>query len=186
MSKTVVGMIGKAGAGKDTVGDYLCANYGFKRVAFADPLKEGVKAMFMLTDEQAYDRVEREKPLELFPEWSPRKLYQYFGTELLRQNFDDDIWIKLLKKSVENIDSDRVIITDMRFPNELKELKSYSNSHALKVVRPNHIGLNVGIANHASEIHDLQGDYILNNDGTIEDLYKTVDIIMEKILNGHV
>jgi hypothetical protein len=182
MDNIVVGMIGKAGAGKDTVGDYLCDNYGFKRVAFADPLKKGVKAIFDLTDKQAYDRVEREKPLEYFPDWSPRKLFQYFGTELLRDNFDDDIWIKLFRKAVANIDSDRVIITDMRFPNELKEVKAYSNSYAFKVTRPNYIGTNVGISNHASESHDLQGDLLLENDGTIEDLYCKVDNVMRQIL----
>jgi hypothetical protein len=184
MEKIIIGMTGKAGAGKDTVGDYLCDNYGFQRVAFANPLKQGIKEMFMLTEEQITDRIIREQPLEYFPEWSPRKLFQFFGTELLRENFDDKIWIKLFHKTINNIQGDRIIVTDCRFPNEAKELKGMNDvqSHIVKVVRPDCIGTNVGLSNHASESHDIQSDIVLSNDETIEDLYSKVDKMIRKIL----
>jgi len=175
-------MIGKAGAGKDTVGDYLYENYGFERVSFAEPLKRGIKEMFMLTEEQIVDREIREQPLEFFPEWSPRKLFQYFGTELLRGQFDDGIWIKLFHKRLANMKNRRIIITDLRFPNELTEVKSLDNAFAIKVVRPNHIGTNVGISNHASESYDLQGDFELNNDSSLDALYSQVDNLMGQLL----
>jgi dephospho-CoA kinase len=191
MGKIIIGMIGKAGAGKDTVADYLCENYGFSRVAFANPLKEGVKEIFMLTDEQAYDRQEREKPLKYFPDWTPRKLYQYFGTELLRDNFDDDIWIKLFKKRIETMQNNKIVVTDVRFPNELSEIRGFGemdnmSSHLFNVIRPDHNGVNVGISNHASESHDLQGDFTIHNDGTIYDLNVKVDNLMKGIFDGHV
>ena len=40
----VILLSGWARSGKDTVADHLCATHGFKRVAFADPLKEAVAA----------------------------------------------------------------------------------------------------------------------------------------------
>ena len=61
--KIVIGIIGKAGSGKDTFGDYVVKKYSFDKLAFADPLKAGVKAIFMLDDHTAYDRVAREQPL---------------------------------------------------------------------------------------------------------------------------
>jgi hypothetical protein len=36
----IIGLTGKAGSGKDTIGKYIESEYGFKRVAFADKLKE--------------------------------------------------------------------------------------------------------------------------------------------------
>jgi dephospho-CoA kinase len=35
----LIGLSGKAGAGKDTVADYLVRCYKFQRMAFADPMK---------------------------------------------------------------------------------------------------------------------------------------------------
>ena len=35
-----IGLVGKAGTGKDTVAAYLVAVYGFRKFAFADKLKE--------------------------------------------------------------------------------------------------------------------------------------------------
>ena len=44
---------------------------------------------------------------------TPRKVYQWFGTELCRDNLDKDIWLKLVPKNIENL-----IISDVRFDNE--------------------------------------------------------------------
>src|SRR5690606_32695903 len=41
----LVGLIGKKRAGKDTVADVLVREYGYARVAFADPLKEAALAL---------------------------------------------------------------------------------------------------------------------------------------------
>ena len=50
----IIGLGFKARSGKDTVADYLIENYGFKRLAFADALKEGCRHIFELNDEQLY------------------------------------------------------------------------------------------------------------------------------------
>ena len=81
----LVGVCGKAGAGKDTVGDYLIEKYRFKKIALADPIKRMVKDVFVLNDHTVYDRVAREQPLERWPDWTVRTLLQYIGTELFRE-----------------------------------------------------------------------------------------------------
>jgi hypothetical protein len=48
-------LFGSRGSGKDTIGDYLVAKYGFTKVSFAAPLKQMVKIAFPdFTDEDLY------------------------------------------------------------------------------------------------------------------------------------
>ena len=42
----IVGLVGFAGAGKDTVADYLATKKGFKVDSFAKPLKDAVCDIF--------------------------------------------------------------------------------------------------------------------------------------------
>ena len=39
----ILGLAGPRGGGKDTLADYLVEDYSFKRIAFADPIREQVK-----------------------------------------------------------------------------------------------------------------------------------------------
>lgn len=93
---------GKAGSGKDTVGDFLVDHYGYERCSFAAPLKE--------------------KARELWPDldWSKkqRALLQTFGG-LCRQ-IDPLTWVKLASVTSQayNRMGIPVVITDCRYMNE--------------------------------------------------------------------
>ena len=179
----LVGMCGKAGSGKDTVGDYLVSKYAFTRIALADPIKRLVKDVFVLDDHTVYDRVAREQPLENFPNWTVRTLLQYIGTELFRNKIDDSIWVKSLWYRIQKNKNQNFVISDCRFPNEVQFFKEHADKGdfvCLKIIRPGYDG-NVGIASHASEAYDLSGDYEIINEGTKEDLYNKVDAIIGKI-----
>jgi len=184
----IIAITGKAGAGKDTIADYLIKEHGYKKISLADPIKRLVKDVFALTDFQVYDRDEREKPL---PQWggrSVRQLLQYIGTELFRTNIDPDIWVKSLWFNIEN-SQDNYVIPDVRFPNELNYLRSHvpaklyptgethSQFECWKVVRNGCDG-NVGIKGHASESFDLQADYILENNRDLQALYNEVELTL--------
>lgn len=190
MSKIIVGIIGKAGSGKDTIGDFLVDRYAFKKFSLADRLKACVQVMFMLDDCTMHSREAREKPLKDFPEWSVRKLLQFIGTELFRNNFDQDIWVKLLKKQIRESEANLIVVTDVRFPNEIEGIMEMSNSEDfkvcfIKVFREGKDGYNVGIANHASEKYDLEGDYMINNNGTILELYDKVSSIINSVYKNN-
>jgi len=177
-------MVGKAGSGKDTVGDYLIKNYGFNKIALADPIKRLVKDIFVLDDHTVYDRVAREQPLEKWPNWTVRKLLQYIGTELFRNNIDEAIWVKSLWYKIQEDRANNYIISDVRFENEQKYFKDNAKEGefvCIKVIRPGYNG-NVGLIGHASEAYDLKGDFEIINDGSIEDLYNKVDVIAKKFL----
>ena len=49
-----------------------------------------------------------------------RYCLEYFGTDVMRNNFDSDIWIKILKREARSAinNGKYVVIPDIRFPNE--------------------------------------------------------------------
>jgi len=175
----LVGICGKAGSGKDTVGDHLIEKYGFKKIALADPIKRLVKDVFALDDHTVYDRVAREQPLEQWDDWSVRKLLQYIGTELFRENIDDAVWVKSLWFKIQDDKENNYVVTDVRFPNELKffEEKGGKDFTSIKVIRNGCEG-SVGLKGHKSEAYDLKTEIEIYNDGTIEELYNNVDELM--------
>ena len=177
----LIGVCGKAGAGKDTIADYFINNHGFQKIALADPIKRLVKDVFVLDDHTVYDRDAREQPLEDWPNWTVRKLLQFIGTELFREKIDDAIWVKSLWKKVEQNKDINYICSDLRFPNELKYFQAHAKTgefFCIKVVRPGCNG-NVGLAGHASEAYDLKGDIEIVNDGEIKDLYNKLEPIIK-------
>jgi len=95
----------------------------------------------------------------------PRHILQMVGTELLRNNIDKDIFLKLADKRIEKIDKN-IIITDCRFANEREWFKNKGAILCL-IKRPS---LTVSGDLHASENdlgEDKDYDIIMNNDGSL-------------------
>lgn len=177
----LVGICGKAGSGKDTIGDYLVEKHNFKKIALADPIKRLVKDVFALDDHTVYDRVAREQPLDRWEGWTVRKLLQYIGTELFRENIDDSVWVKSLWYKIQDDKENNYVVTDVRFPNELQYFKDNAKDGeflAIKVIRDGYDG-EVGLAGHASEAYDLEGDVEIYNNHTMEELYNNVDYVLK-------
>jgi hypothetical protein len=55
------------------------------------------------------------------PKLTPRWILQYWGTEVCRNSFHDDIWIASLENKMRKT-SDNIVISDVRFPNEIKAI----------------------------------------------------------------
>lgn len=182
----VIGMIGRAGSGKDTVADYLVQKYGYTKIAFADPLKKAVQIMFDIDDDHMYDRELREVELPDWKPWSTRKLLQFVGTELMRNQVDEDIWMKNAVSRAKKLQ--KAVISDARFPNEVDGVREMLADHAkvvfIRVSRPGHLDAQGGIKGHASEamIDDLNADVDIVNDGTLEDLYAKVDRVIADLV----
>jgi len=129
----IVGVLGWMGSGKGTIGDHLVANHGFRSISFASSLKDAVAVIFrwprhMLEGDTEESRAWREQPDEY---WSrkmdqrvtPRWVLQNIGTDVLRHHFYDGIWIASLEKAMMDMDGN-FVITDVRFPNEIRMLKT--------------------------------------------------------------
>jgi len=204
----IIGICGFIGSGKDTVADYLTNFHGFRRESFANSLKDAVAYVFgwdrtMLEGRTTQARAWRE---QVDPWWSerlnmpnltPRWVLQYWGTEVCRKSFHDDIWIASLENKLRN-SKDNIVISDCRFPNEIKSIKD-AGGIVVRVHRglepewyDDAVNANKGEAGnfswatsrgrleklgiHASETAwvGTTFDAILDNNGSIDDLYARV------------
>ena len=140
----IIGICGFIGSGKDTIADYLVNIHQFRRESFANTLKDAVANIFgwdrdMLEGRTRQSREWREqvdpwwaKRLNM-PDLTPRWVLQYWGTEVCRRSFHDDIWIAALENKLRN-STDDIVISDCRFPNEIKSIKAASGI-VVRVIR---------------------------------------------------
>lgn len=113
-----IALIGPMYAGKDTVANFFVDCCGYRRVAFADPLKEEVTVALNVADPEGHwtpERLETEKARF-------RPLFQWWGTEFRRQG-NPDYWLEKIKLVMNTITTP-LVCTDARFINELDFLKS--------------------------------------------------------------
>lgn len=190
----LIGICGHARSGKDTVGQYLNQTRpDTYKLAFADALKAASAAMFGIDLDKFYDDELKEHP---DPVWnvSPRKIAQFFGTEMVRDTLDRlipgmgaNFWIQRMAHTLNGqceivpYEADEVVvITDVRFQNEYDWIIE-NGGIIIHLTRPGAEGT-VGIPGHASEgslnFHEPYRTYRLTNDATLEDLHGAVDIII--------
>ena len=127
----IIGICGLIGSGKGTVADIL-VDQGFKKVSFADKLKDGVSTIFgwdraMLEGDTDESRTWREQPDDFWSsetkmEVTPRLVLQLFGTDCMRNGFDDGVWVSLLKKTILD-NPGNYVVPDVRFENEIAMLR---------------------------------------------------------------
>jgi len=140
----IIGVCGFIGSGKDTIADYLVNIHQFRRESFANSLKDAVANVFGWDREmlEGRTRQSREWREQVDPWWAerlnmpnltPRWILQYWGTEVCRRAFHDDIWIAALENKLRNSQDD-IVISDCRFPNEIKSIQNASGK-VIRVVR---------------------------------------------------
>jgi hypothetical protein len=204
----IIGFVGFIGSGKDTAADYLVNFHGFRRDSFANTLKDAVAAVFgwdrvLLEGRTAEARAWREEVdtwwaerLEM-PKLTPRWVLQYWGTEVCRQGFHDDIWIASVENKMRKT-TDNIVISDVRFPNEIKAIHN-AGGKVIRVKRGEDpewyeaaISANKGpdanstwslskaklaqLKIHASETAWVGGDIdvTISNDSTIDELFLSI------------
>lgn len=113
-----------------------------------------------------------------------RLILQIVGTNIIRKHIDDDYWIKQLIKKVNDYTDDVIVVTDVRFPNEI------DLPHKLvedRIVRSVKIERNTGIKSIHSSETSLDNynwfDYIVDNNGDIETLQQSAKTILNDIKN---
>ena len=178
----LIGIIGKIGSGKTTVTNHLVSKYLFKEYAMALPLKNACKELFRLSDEQLNGSLEQKE--EPDPRWfgaSPRKILQFVGTDLLRNQIDtimpglgQDIFVNSFKLWYnEQRIGTHVVVSDVRFQNETDIIRKLGG-YLIKLERPDIDDT----SDHSSETgvdNILDYNMIIYNDSSIEDLLKKVD-----------
>ena len=204
----IIGVCGFIGTGKDTIADYLVNIHQFRRESFANTLKDAVASVFGWDREliEGRTRQAREWREQVDPWWAsrlgmseltPRGVLQYWGTEVCRRGFHDDIWIASLENKLRN-SKDDIVISDCRFPNEIKSIKD-AGGIVVRVVRgpdpvwfDDAVAMNSGpknmrwaLAKDAMSKHNIHAsetawagtnfDAVLDNNGTLDHLYQQIN-----------
>lgn len=199
----LVGISGKAGAGKDEVATYLRNNYEDTYIyPFASQLKLASAILFGLPIEHFHDRGIKEN---INDNWgvSPRTIAQFVGTESVRMGFakllgdeSNNFWLKRLNDHIngtllyysdsgeqtgEICAGDTIVVPDVRFQNECEWI--LENGGILIMLERNGADGLVGITNHSSEqgfdVPQNERIFKCENNGTLKDLFAKIDIIMK-------
>ncbi len=213
----IIGFVGFIGSGKDTAADYLVNFHGFRRDSFANTLKDAVAAVFGWDRTLLEGRTKeaREWREQVDPWWAerlkmpkltPRWVLQYWGTEVCRNGFHDDIWIASLENKMRKT-KDNIVISDVRFPNEIRAIHN-AGGLVVRVRRgadpewyQDAVNVNSGPTNmswaisrarieslkiHSSETSWVGGaiDHTISNDSTIDDLFNQLKNLVEDHLDA--
>jgi len=193
--RLLLGLAGRAGAGKDTVADVLCQGHQFYRFAFADPVRAEIISAFgvdmsvfdVSTKEHKIDalaiarctdpdfrRVAGKLGISMTDARSPREIMRWWGTEYRRfQN--PHYWTNRAGETLYDAirrGFRRIVITDLRFRNEA----AFVRYHGGKVWEIQRATAEVLPATHVSEqeITALEPDRVIENNKTMTALATAV------------
>jgi hypothetical protein len=144
----LIGIAGKAFSGKDTVANWLCARYGFEVMRIVDPLKKMAAELFFMSDDQL-NGADKEVVDSRYG-FTPRYLLQYLGTDVFKKLYKN-VWVDHLVARYTDAASPNIAVPDVRFPEEVEEIRKLTGSSLWKVKRSDHTGASGGIESHASE-----------------------------------
>lgn len=201
----IIGISGKAQAGKDTVCKMIAytiwyytfsqrlipfgidhyrkclRNYenmltviGYQHTFFAKALKECLSVILNENLDKFENINFKNSQIDWLNGMTVRELLQKFGTAI-RNEVCDDFWVKVCLKNC----TEDCLISDVRFESEAEGIKNINGI----IVRINRDG--AGAGNHISEIalDNYSFDYIIDNNGTEEDLlFKVKKFCEEKDL----
>jgi hypothetical protein len=189
--RRIVGLNGFKQSGKDSTGDIIANEHGYKRASFADLLYESVAALFGVPRE-LWDRLKNDPRATVTLQWPTgladengdpymqevkltcRQFMQRYGTQSHRDVFGADFWIE---QCVKYLDPDvDYVFTDARFDNELAAIRALGGVN-FRIERE---GTGQDGDTHESEAlpDPTLIDAVIHNDGTLSDLANEVYVLL--------
>jgi hypothetical protein len=201
----IIGVSGFARSGKDTVADHLVRHHGFQKHGFAYPVKAMAQIAFGFSSEQLFGSLKETEDKryrfsgycfqcrrgcstripskgwhcnccgEYYPEFiTPRLVLQTLGTEWGRTLYPN-IWVDAALREILEKGNDWAI-ADVRFRNELHGIQDKGGS-VIRLKRGEQRFRHAS-ESEMTEIEDSEFDLCIDNTGTLEELYRTVDEAM--------
>lgn len=167
--KQILLISGKAGSGKDLVASMLP---GWKRVAFADILKDQVSSEFDI-DRLSLDTQAGKAEVNHLGITNRRLLINY-GT--FKRSRDVNYWVKGVRYLITDNNWENIVIPDFRFPNEFEYLKKRlpKSEYVIKTLlidRNSCIRINDPTE---TSLVDFNFNFTIHNNSSIEELKKKV------------
>jgi hypothetical protein len=194
----IVGLVGRAGAGKDTCARILAEHHGFVPMAFATPVRSEIALSFGVDPRIFIGRDEKERRtislaigrsddarfishmaaigLDVTAPRSPREIMRWWGTDYRRQLDGDHYWIHRAHEVIESLHRAgwrRIAVTDVRFVNEAHFLSAFG----AEIWRIRRRASDTVSINHQSEaeMEAIQPNRVILNDDSLPMLVKAVN-----------
>ena len=170
MGIKLIGIHGKARAGKDTFANFLVENHGFTKMAFADPIKWAVASAFGIPLGEVYSD---EFKTTAHPTWNltGRQILQQFGTEAMRGTFGRHFWVRRWMMDYSKLRTvSSVVVSDVREEHEAEVIRELGG--LIVHLRRDSAGLGGVEGNHSSEagIKVEERDIVIHNNDTLQRL----------------
>lgn len=153
---------------------------GFVWLRFADPLKQMLSVFGLTADE--LDGGKKYHELDILCGRSPRYAMQMLGTEWGRNLIGYDVWVNHMKRRIGRLVNEghnHFVIDDIRFHNELSwfkymESNKIAKTKVIRIVRENNVAQDNEYSQHRSEteMDSLKEDWLIENNGSIGDMYR--------------
>ena len=181
MSKIILGLAGEIASGKGTIAKYICEKHGGSSHRFSTILRDIANRMYLEESRENLQKI----------------------STIFRENFFGDILSSVIAKDVENDEHEIIAIDGVRRLADIEYLKKLSEFKLVYIEadiekryeRITARGENTDDTTKTFEefkkdhereaelqIKDLKNhaDFIINNNGNLEELYKQVDEIIKK------
>lgn len=172
--KTIIGITGLKGSGKDTAAAALLATGEFVNIKFADALKNMLRTLLSMTyDKETVERMIegdlKETPCAALLGKTPRHAMQTLGTEWGRDQIGPSLWVDTTISRILNSDKS-VVVTDMRFENEFEALTKIG----AKTVRVERGLVNTDLHPSETYIAQMPVQHVINNRFSIDILRQSI------------
>ncbi len=175
----LIGLIGRAGSGKDTVysmiNRYVDKPYENKK--FASSLKVIAGMLLKVHPDKFEDRNFKNARLDNYGGMTVREFLQKLGTDAVRDNLHVDTWVN--SAFSDYTPDKRWVFTDCRMLNEAARIKAEGG----KLVRIIRWADNTNDHITETEMDSIEPDYIIYNDTSFHDLYLSVDEMLKHFQN---
>lgn len=151
----IIGLVGRARSGKDTVARIL----GLPIVKLAKPVKDAVSILYGWSDEHIEGRLKD----EVVPRFhmSPRDSMIHL-TRVMKEKHGGDFFSSSF---LGKWDGTPVVISDVRYMEDVETLKKATSVVLVRVVRPN-----CSAIPDEARIESIPVDYVIHNEGSLSDL----------------
>ena len=178
----IIGLLARSRSGKDTVADYIITNYKSYNIVkrrLAGPIKNAVKELYGLND----DDLESDTKDIHIPKFncSPREIMVQItktvmdlsGTDFFTNRLYDSI-----AKSAKSGNPEITIIPDIRYQHDIDRIHK-NNGIIIKIER----NIQNIVYSNENNIENMDADYIIVNNGTLDELYMQINNIIKQFIN---